>query len=188
MYSATTFESLQKQIDALESAAESVAEATLQELQERVEIFETITGLQAQIIANGTVIEREQSKVKVLEEELKRMNARLLSETCAGKEDATSTSYAGKEDATSTSSATSITPPQRRRSERNRARALVFQQNVGFGKFKHFSYGRASKHLHHPRHCAYVKWLFKMLPRSKFTLFLSTQGFPKEFPRTETKK
>ena len=30
MYSATTFESLQKQIDALESAAESVAEATLQ--------------------------------------------------------------------------------------------------------------------------------------------------------------
>ena len=177
MYSATSFESLQKQIDALESAAESVAEATLQELQERVEIFETITGLQAQLISNRTVIEREQSKVKVLEEELKRMNARLLSETCAGKEDATSTS-----------SATSITPPQRRRSERNRARALVFQQNVGFGKFKHFSYGRASKHLHHPRHCAYVKWLFKMLPRSKFTLFLSTQGFPKEFPRTETKK
>ena len=174
MYTATTFESLQKQIDALASAAESVAEATLQE---RVEIFETITGLQAQLILNGTVIEREQSKVKVLEEELKRMNARLLSETCAGKEDATSTS-----------SATSITPPQRRRSERNRARALVFQQNVGFGKFKHFSYGRASKHLNHPRHCAYVKWLFKMLPRSKFTLFLSTQGFPKEFPRTETKK
>ena len=64
MYSATTFESLQKQVDALESAAESVAEATLQE---RVEIFETITGLQAQLISNGTVIEREQSKVKVLE-------------------------------------------------------------------------------------------------------------------------
>ena len=70
---------------------------------------------------------------------------------------------------------------QRTRTQLNKARALVFKQQVSFGLLKGQSYGRVVQRLAHQKKVLrYLNWLVQKLPQSdKFVMFLASQGFPK---------
>ena len=91
------------------------------------------------------------------------LSTSLLSETRAAV--VTNVVEQQKGDTTSNSS-TIITPPQRNRAELNRKRALVFQQEVSFGKFKHMKYssGRLPDGMYVPRNsllCFVIKCVYR---------------------------
>tara|TARA_B110000091_G_C13802277_1_gene470816 strand:+ start:1798 stop:2283 length:486 start_codon:yes stop_codon:yes gene_type:complete len=73
------------------------------------------------------------------------------------------------------------TKTQRTRTQQNKARALVFKQQVSFGFLKGKTYGRVVNRMaHHTKVFRYLNWAVKELPpNDKFVMFLASQGFPK---------
>ena len=77
-------------------------------------------------------------------------------------------------------------PSQPTRTQVNRARALIFKQQVSFGRLKGNTYGNVVRRLARKKDVLrYLNWMVtKCSRKDNFVLFLSSEGFPKTQQQT----